>query len=624
MKMFRWFEQRLDPFPADKPIEPPRTLVAFCWHFTKPAWPFVLIAAITMALIAIMEVWMFGFLGHIVDWLSAQNRETFLQTEWWKLAGMALVVGVALPLTVSLSSLNTYQTLFGNYPMRIRWQVHRYLLNQSMTFYQDEFAGRIATKLMQTALAVRETVIKFVEVLNYVIVYFLGMLVIVGSADWRLAAPLLVWLGCYLVALRFFVPRLGKVGAAQADARSLMTGRIVDSYTNIQTVKLFSHAQREASYAREGMSDFMRTAYAQGRLVTQFYMVVYGLNSLLLLTVGALSIALWLNEVVTIGAVAVVIGLVLRLWGMSQWIMWEVSGLFENIGTVQDGITSISLPRLVEDKPNAPELSVRKGEIEFDKIGFHYGKGKGIIENLSLTIRPGEKVGLVGRSGAGKSTLVNLLLRFYDLESGRITIDGQDISGVTQDSLRAQIGMVTQDTSLLHRSVRENILYGRPDAGDAAMLEAARRASASEFIATLADAKGRKGYEAHVGERGVKLSGGQRQRIAIARVMLKDAPVLILDEATSALDSEVEAAIQENLYRLMEGKTVIAIAHRLSTIAAMDRLIVMDKGRIVEEGSHEELVARGGLYAQLWMRQSGGFLPQEVEATSVGKEIAAE
>ncbi|MEP9396599.1 ABC transporter ATP-binding protein [Mesorhizobium sp. KR2-14] len=622
--MFRWFEQRLDPFPADKPVEPPRTLAAFCWHFTKPAWPFVLVAAITMALIAIMEVWMFGFLGNIVDWLSAHDRETFLETEWWKLAGMALVVAVVLPATVALSSLNTYQTMFGNYPMRIRWQVHRYLLNQSMTFYQDEFAGRIATKLMQTALAVRETVIKFVEVLNYVIVYFLGVLVIVGSADWRLVAPLLVWLGCYLVALRFFVPRLGKVGAAQADARSLMTGRIVDSYTNIQTVKLFSHARREADYAREGMSDFMQTAYAQGRLITLFYIVVYALNSLLLLTVGALSIYLWLGEVVTIGAVAVAIGLVLRLWGMSQWIMWEVSGLFENIGTVQDGITSISLPRLVEDKPNAPELTVPRGEIEFDKIGFHYGKGKGIIENLSLTIRPGEKVGLVGRSGAGKSTLVNLLLRFYDVESGRITIDGQDISAVAQDSLRAQIGMVTQDTSLLHRSVRENILYGRPDAGDEAMLEAARRASAQDFIATLADAKGRKGYDAHVGERGVKLSGGQRQRIAIARVMLKDAPILILDEATSALDSEVEAAIQENLYRLMEGKTVIAIAHRLSTIAAMDRLVVMDKGRIIEEGTHEELVARGGLYAQLWMRQSGGFLPEEVDASAVGKELAAE
>ena len=606
--MFGWFEKRLDPFPVAEPVEPPRALLAFCWHFTRPAWPFVLLAAVLMALIAIIEVWMFGFLGHIVDWLSVQNRETFLQTEWWKLAGMALIVGVALPLLVALSSFNTYQTLFGNYPMRIRWQVHRYLLKQSMAFYQDEFAGRIATKLMQTALAVRETVIKFAEVLNYVVVYFLGMLVIVGSADWRLAAPMALWLAGYLLALRYFIPRLGKVSAAQADARSIMTGRIVDSYTNIQTVKLFSHGRRESDYAREGMAEFMQTAYAQGRLISKFYMVVYGLNSLLLLSVGALAIGLWLNEVVTIGAVAVVVGLVLRLYGMSQWIMWEVSGLFENIGTVQDGIASISLPRLVEDRPDALDLKVDRGEIRFDAIRFHYGKGKGELEDLTLTIRPGEKVGIVGRSGAGKSTLVNLLLRFYDLEGGRILIDGQDIAAVRQDTLRAAIGVVTQDTSLLHRSVRDNILYGRPDAGEEAVVEAARRAEALGFIPGLADAKGRKGLDAHVGERGVKLSGGQRQRIAIARVMLKDAPILILDEATSALDSEVEAAIQENLYKLMQGKTVIAIAHRLSTIAAMDRLVVMDKGRIVEEGSHDTLIAQGGLYAQLWQRQSGGFL----------------
>jgi ATP-binding cassette subfamily B multidrug efflux pump len=606
--MFSWFEKRLDPFPAAEPVEPPRTLLAFCWHFTKPAWPFVLLAAVLMALIAIMEVWMFGFLGHIVDWLSAQNRETFLQTEWWKLAGMVLVVAVFLPGAVLLSSLNTYQTLFGNYPMRIRWQVHRYLIKQSMAFYQDEFAGRIATKLMQTALAVRETVIKFAEVLNYVIVYFIGILIIVGSSDWRLAAPMALWLVGYLVALRYFIPRLGSVSQAQADARSVMTGRIVDSYTNIQTVKLFSHGRRESDYAREGMADFMRTAYAQGRLISQFYIIVYALNSALLLGVGALAIGLWLEGVVTVGAVAVAVGLVLRLYGMSQWIMWEVSGLFENIGTVQDGIASISLPRLVEDRSDARPIAVDKGEIRFDAVRFHYGKGKGVLDDLSLTIRPGEKVGIVGRSGAGKSTLVNLLLRFYDVEGGRILIDGQDIAGVTQDSLRAAIGMVTQDTSLLHRSVRDNVLYGRPDAGEAAMIEAVRRAEAFDFIGGLADAKGRTGFDAHVGERGVKLSGGQRQRIAIARVMLKDAPILILDEATSALDSEVEAAIQENLYRLMQGKTVIAIAHRLSTIAAMDRLIVMDRGRIIEEGTHDELIALGGLYAHLWQRQSGGFL----------------
>lgn len=624
--MFRWFEKRLDPFPAEEPVEPPRTLIAFCVHYTKGAWPFIAVSALLTACIAMAEVWMFGFLGSIVDWLSAQNRETFLQTEGWKLAGMAVVVLVLLPGTVFFNSMINQQTLMGNYPMRIRWQVHRYLLKQSMAFYQDEFAGRIATKLMQTALAVRECVIKLVDVLNYVVVYFLGMLLIVGSADWRLATPLAIWLVCYVLLLRYFIPRLGKVSEEQADARSLMTGRVVDSYTNIQTVKLFSHARREASYAREGMGIFMDTVYRTMRLGTGLYVSLYFLNSLLLASVATLSIWLWLNEAVTIGAVAVVIGLVLRLWGMSQWIMWEMSGLFENIGTVQDGISSIAMPRLVEDKPGAKEIQVSKGGIEFDGIRFHYGKGKGVIEDLSLSIRPGEKVGLVGRSGAGKSTLVNLLLRFHDLEGGRILIDGQEIASVTQDTLRANIGMVTQDTSLLHRSVRDNILYGRPDASEEMMVEAARRAEATGFIAALADAKGRKGFDAHVGERGVKLSGGQRQRIAIARVMLKDAPILILDEATSALDSEVEAAIQENLYRLMEGKTVIAIAHRLSTIAAMDRLIVMDNGRIVEDGPHDDLVAQGGLYAQLWQRQSGGFLlhddePVEAVATK-GKEIA--
>ncbi|GLS32102.1 ATP-binding cassette, subfamily B, multidrug efflux pump [Mesorhizobium albiziae] len=620
--MFRWFEKRLDPFPAEEPVEPPKTLVAFCLHYTKGSWPYIVVAALFNAAIALTEVGMFGFLGNIVDWLSAQNRDTFLQTEGWKLAGMAFVVLVALPTAVFISSLIHQQTLMGNYPMRIRWQVHRYLLKQSMTFYQDEFAGRIATKLMQTALAVRECVMKLIDVLNYVVIYFLGALLIVGSADWRLAMPLVVWLAIYILLLRYFIPRLGKVAEEQADARSTMTGRIVDSYTNIQTVKLFSHTRREASFAREGMAGFMDTVYRSMRLVTQLYGCLYVLNSSLLVSVGALSIWLWHGNAVTIGAVAVVLGLVLRMWGMSQWIMWEMSSLFENIGTVQDGIGSISLPRLVEDKPGAKDIVVNSGNIEFEAIGFHYGKQKGVIEDLSLVVRPGEKVGLVGRSGAGKSTLVNLLLRFYDLERGRILIDGQDISRLTQDSLRAQIGMVTQDTSLLHRSVRDNIIYGRPDASDEMLREAARRAEALDFIAGLSDPKGRKGFDAHVGERGVKLSGGQRQRIAVARVMLKDAPILILDEATSALDSEVEAAIQENLYRLMEGKTVIAIAHRLSTIAAMDRLVVMDKGRIIEEGSHDVLVAKGGLYAQLWQRQSGGFLLHDDPADLI--EQAAE
>jgi len=613
--MFRWFETRLDPFPAEEPQEPPKTLVAFCLHYTKGSWRWLVPSAMLMSMIAITEVWMFSFVGNIVDWLAVRDRATFLRDEGLTLALMAALVLVGLPLMVSLHSLINQQVLMGNYPMRIRWQVHRYLLKQSMTFYQDEFAGRIATKLMQTALAVRECVIKLIDVMNYVVVYFLGVLVIVGSADWRLAAPIAVWLVCYVLLMRYFVPRMGEVAERQADARSMMTGRVVDSYTNIQTVKLFSHARREAGFARDGMRSFLDTVYAQMRLVTGLYGMLYMLNSLCLFLVGAVGIWLWLGEAVSVGAIAVALALVLRLWGMSQWIMWELSALFENIGTVQDGISSISMPRLVEDRPGAKDIVVRRGEIRFDDVRFHYGKQKGVIEKLAFTIRPGEKVGLVGRSGAGKSTLVNLLLRFYDIESGRILIDGQDISAVTQDSLRASIGMVTQDTSLLHRSVRDNILYGRPDATEEMMMEAARKAEAVDFVATLGDPKGRKGFDAHVGERGVKLSGGQRQRIAIARVMLKDAPILILDEATSALDSEVEAAIQENLYRLMEGKTVIAIAHRLSTIAAMDRLIVLDKGQVIEEGTHEELIARGGLYAQLWEHQSGGFLdPGEAQA----------
>ncbi len=609
--MFKWFESLLDAFPVAETDEPPKTLVAFCLYYTRGSWPAIAAMAVLTSVIAIIEVGLFGFLGNVVDWLSSQSRETFLANEGWRLAMISLVVLVALPGVSLLHSLFMHQTLIGNYPMRIRWLVHRYLLNQSMSFYQDEFAGRVATKMMQTALAVRECVMKVLDVLNYVIVYFIGVLVLMATLDWRLTIPMLVWLGLYVLLLRYFIPKLRRVGERQADARSTMTGRIVDSYTNIATVKLFSHSKREEAYAREGMSEFLGTVHAQMRYVTVFHFVLYVINCLLLFSVGALGIHLWLANAVTIGAVAVPVSLVLRLHGMSQWIMWEVSALFENIGTVEDGITSIASPRLVQDVPNAPTLTVPKGAIAFNDMTFHYGKESGIIQGLNLKIKPGEKIGLVGRSGAGKSTLVNLLMRFYDLEGGSITIDGQNIATVSQDSLRAHIGMITQDTSLLHRSVRDNILYGRPDASEAEVVEAASRAEAQEFIANLADPKGRTGYDAHVGERGVKLSGGQRQRVAIARVMLKDAPILIMDEATSALDSEVEQAIQENLFKLMEGKTVIAIAHRLSTIAALDRLIVLDRGRIVEDGSHNTLIAKGGIYAKLWERQSGGFLGLE-------------
>ncbi|KAF1693629.1 multidrug ABC transporter ATP-binding protein [Pseudoxanthomonas jiangsuensis] len=611
--LFRWFEARIDPYPPVPVTQPPRSLYAFCRHYTRGTEPWLALMAVLTTAIAVTEVALYAFTGSIVDRLSSHTPATFLAEEGWNFVLMAAVVLLVMPALNLLSALVIHQTLLGNFPMRIRWRVHRYLLRQSMGYFQDEFAGRIATKLMQTSLAVRETVIKLLDVGNYVVVYFGGALLVAASADWRLMVPFACWLVAYAVLLRWAIPRLNKVAQEQADARSTMTGRIVDSYTNIATVKLFSHSRREEGYARDSMEQFLGTVHRQMRLATIVNVSNDTLNMLLLFAVAATGIGLWMQDAVSVGAIAVAIAFVLRLMGMSQWIMWEMSALFENIGTVQDGINSIALPATVDDAPGAQPIAPVRGDIRFDRVTFHYGKQGGVIEGLDLHIRPGEKVGLVGRSGAGKSTLVNLLLRFYDREGGAIRIDGTDIATVTQDSLRAAIGMVTQDTSLLHRSVRENILYGRPDASEAEMVEAARQANADGFIAELVDAKGRRGYDAQVGERGVKLSGGQRQRIAIARVLLKNAPILVLDEATSALDSEVEAVIQENLYRLMQGKTVIAIAHRLSTIAAMDRLVVMDQGRIVEQGSHEELLAHGGLYAQLWQRQSGGFLELEAE-----------
>ncbi len=610
--MFSYFENLVKPFPPAEPEQPPAGLYAFCRHYTRGIELHLLIMALATGLIAIMEVSLFVFLGRLVDWLGASDPQTFLAEEGRQLLWWSLMILVALPLTVFVHALIVHQTLLGNYPMSIRWQAHRYLLGQSLSFYQNEFAGRIATKLMQTSLAIRESVMKLLDVLLYVTVYFTGVVIMVANADFRLTMPLLIWLVVYILILYYFVPRLQKVSSRQADARSDMTGRIVDTYTNITTVKLFSHSRREADYAQEGMSSFLDTVHEQMRLVTKLVISVWIINALLIFSVSALSINLWMLGAITVGAIAAAIGPVIRIFGMSQWIMWEASALFENLGTVQDGMNTISRPNTIEDTPSAAPLRVIAGEIRFEHVCFHYGQSEKVIEDFSLTIRPGEKIGLVGRSGAGKSTLVNLLLRFYDVEDGHILIDGQDIREVTQESLRAQIGMVTQDTSLLHRSIRENILYGKPDATEEELIEAAKQARAHDFILGLSDARGRRGYDAHVGERGLKLSGGQRQRIAIARVLLKDAPILIMDEATSALDSEVEAAIRENLYTLMHGKTVIAIAHRLSTIAALDRLVVVDEGRIIEEGTHASLVARKGLYAQLWSHQSGGFLAEDV------------
>ncbi len=606
--VFSFFERLIHPFPAEPPIQPPKGLLAFCLHYTKGMWPTLVIMSMVTATIAVLEGSLFGLLGRLVDWLVAKSPLALFQEQWHTFLFMSCVLLVVLPGLGLLHSLLVHQSLLGNFPMVIRWLAHRYLLHQSVSFYQNDFAGRIATKVMQTSVSVRETIMKLLDVLVYVSVYFITMLVMIGRADPRLVLPLVVWLIMYIGIQLYFIPRLKNASTYQADARSAMTGRIVDSYTNIQIVKLFSHTDRESEYAREGMQAFIDAVHRQMRLVTGFSVSIQALNHLLTFCIAAASLWLWSIHQVTTGAIAVAISLSLRLNGMAQWIMWEVGALFENIGTVADGMTSLCKPHEIVDIPGAKKLEIASGNINYHNVTFHYGKGSGVIEKFNLVIKPGEKVGLVGRSGSGKSTLVNLLLRFYDVESGKITIDGQDIRSVTQESLRAQIGMVTQDTSLLHRSVRENILYGRPEATQEEMVAAAMRAEAHDFILGLIDHAGRCGYDAQVGERGIKLSGGQRQRIAIARVLLKNAPILVLDEATSALDSEVEAAIQQSLYSLMHGKTVIAIAHRLSTIAAMDRLVILDKGWIVEQGSHEQLVKTDGIYSQLWTHQTGGFL----------------
>ncbi|MFC0322731.1 ABC transporter ATP-binding protein [Gallibacterium melopsittaci] len=608
-RIYSWFENRLNPYPSDIPAVPQNGLIKFIWSCMDGMRGWILLLTIMVIGIGAIEAVLFQFMGILVDWLAKYSPQQLWQEKQMQLLGMAGLLLFSIVWSFIASNIHL-QTLQGVFPMRLRWNFHRLMLGQSLSFYQDEFAGRVSAKVMQTALAVRDTVLAISDVMTYVTVYFITSGAVLMTLDSWFVLPFIIWLVVFAIILKIFIPKLAYTAERQADARSLMTGRVTDAYANITTVKLFSHGLREASYAKRSMQEFMVTVHAQMRLATSLETLTYFTNILLTLSTALLGLWLWSTGKTGVGAIATAIAMALRVNNLSRWIMWEAARLFENIGTVNDGMHTLSKPHTIVDKTNATDLTVTKGEIKFDNVQFAYESDKPLLSNFNLTIKPGEKVGLIGRSGAGKSTIVNLLLRFYEANQGNITIDGQNVCDVRQESLRSQIGLVTQDTSLLHRSVRDNIIYGRPNATEEEMISAATRAEAANFIPALSDAQGRHGYDAHVGERGVKLSGGQRQRIAIARVMLKDAPILLLDEATSALDSEVEAAIQESLDKMMENKTVIAIAHRLSTIAAMDRLIVLDKGQIVEQGTHAELLEKNGLYAKLWKHQSGGFLSE--------------
>ena len=607
--LFRRFESLIDVFKPSPDVAPPTGMLRFYGHYLKQVWPLMLAVLIIGFLAALIEVALFSFLGQLIDMAQAStDASSFFSEHQSELLWMLLVALVIRPVVFGLHNLLTHQAVNPGLTNLIRWQNHRYVLKQSLSFFQNDFAGRVAQRVMQTGPSLRDSAMQVIDALWHVLVYAGSALYLFAAADLRLVLPLALWIVGYSAALWYFVPRIKARSAAASSARSKVMGRVVDGYSNIATLKLFAHSQEEEGYAREAMQDLLDKFRLQSRTITALDFLITCLNGVLIVGTGALALWLWSQSLITTGAIALSLGLVIRINNMAEWIMWVVNGIFENVGTVQDGMQSIVQPRQVLDHPDAKPLQVTQGGVRFEDIHFHYGKRGGVIAGLSIDIRPGEKIGLVGPSGAGKSTLVNLLLRLYDLESGRILIDDQDIATVTQESLRANIGVVTQDTALLHRSIRDNLRYGKPGASDEDLWEAVRKARADVFIPTLDDSQGGRGMDAQVGERGVKLSGGQRQRIAIARVLLKDAPILVLDEATSALDSEVEAAIQESLDSLMEGKTVIAIAHRLSTIARMDRLVVIDKGQVIETGTHAELIAHGGLYARLWQHQTGGFV----------------
>ncbi len=614
--MFRFFENLVDPYtPYEEKDAPPRQLLPFLMEYARPFRGVFVVTAALKTVVAMVEVSLVWYVGRLVDLLADGTPAEVMRDHGAEFLLAAFAVIFLRPIVSGIDVALLHNTILPNFGTLIRWRSHRHVLRQPVGWFENDFAGRIANRIMQTPPAAGDAVFQTFDAVAFAVTTLIGSVVLLFDADPRLTVPLLVWIALYLLLLRWTVQRVGPASARASDARSAVTGRVVDSYSNIHSVKMFAHDAREIDYAGEAIETARKAFQAEMRLITRMDVALTVLNGGLIVSVTGLSLWLWYHGQATIGVVAAATALVLRLNNMTYWIMWATSNLVQALGVVAEGMETIAQPIGLVDCPGARPLDFREGRIEIEGLSHHYGRGFGGLDRVSLTIRPGEKIGLVGRSGSGKSTLVKLLLRFYDPEAGRILIDGQDITRVTQESLRRRIGMVQQDSSLLHRSVRENILYGRPDAGEHEMIEAARRAEAHDFILDLTDPEGRRGYEARVGERGVKLSGGQRQRVALARVILKDAPILVLDEATSALDSEVEAQIQETLYGVMEGKTVIAIAHRLSTIARMDRIVVLDDGRIAEEGSHEALLAKGGLYARFWNRQSGGFIgTEEAEA----------